>query len=66
MNSATEAEEQIQKRLRNARAELDEAKSPGLFDHVLVNDELELCYDNLKVLFPIHSNIAMLLDRAYM
>ncbi|XP_042417434.1 guanylate kinase 1-like isoform X2 [Zingiber officinale] len=47
---ATEAEEQIQKRLRNARAELDEAKSPGLFDHVLVNDELELSYDNLKKL----------------
>ncbi|XP_074575074.1 guanylate kinase 1-like [Curcuma longa] len=46
----TESEEQIQKRLRNAKAELDEANSPGLFDHVLVNDELELCYDNLKKL----------------
>ncbi|KAJ8499390.1 hypothetical protein OPV22_009942 [Ensete ventricosum] len=44
----TETEEQVQKRLRNARAELDEAKSPGLFDHILVNDDLESCYENLK------------------
>ncbi|XP_074574309.1 guanylate kinase 1-like isoform X1 [Curcuma longa] len=59
----TEAEEQIQKRLRNAKAELDEAKSHGLFDHLLVNDELEFCYDNLKKLIasdeltnPLHGS----------
>ncbi|CAL9065208.1 unnamed protein product [Musa banksii] len=46
----TETEEQVQKRLRNARAELDEAKSPGLFNHILVNDDLESCYENLKKL----------------
>ncbi|RWW43947.1 hypothetical protein BHE74_00050340 [Ensete ventricosum] len=45
----TETEEQVQKRLRNARAELDEGRSPGLFDHILVNDDLETCYENLKV-----------------
>ncbi|WOK95476.1 guanylate kinase 1-like [Canna indica] len=49
----TETEEAIQKRLRNARAELDEAKSPGLFDHLLVNDELEACYENLKKLISL-------------
>jgi guanylate kinase len=37
----TETEEQIQKPLRNARAELDQSSSPDLFDHLLVNDELE-------------------------
>lgn len=46
----TETEEQIQKRLKNARAELDQSNSPGLFDHLLVNDELETCYENLKKL----------------
>ncbi|XP_059301804.1 guanylate kinase 2-like [Lycium ferocissimum] len=45
---ATETEEQIQKRLRNARVELEQGKSSGLFDHILVNDDLESCYENLK------------------
>ncbi|KAM3355572.1 guanylate kinase 2 [Capsicum galapagoense] len=45
---ATETEEQIQKRLQNARAELEQGKSSGLFDHNLVNDDLESCYKNLK------------------
>ena len=48
---ATETEEQIQKRLRNARAELEQGNSSGLFDHILVNDDLESCYENLKVRF---------------
>lgn len=50
MNRGTETEEQIQKRLGNARTELDQANSPGLFDHILVNDDLETCYENLKVI----------------
>jgi hypothetical protein len=50
----TETEEQIQKRLRNARAELDQSSSPDLFDHLLVNDELETCYENLKVIHSYH------------
>ncbi|KAH0723652.1 hypothetical protein KY289_006696 [Solanum tuberosum] len=45
---ATETEEQIQKRLLNARAELEQGKSSGLFDHILVNDDLETCYEKLK------------------
>ncbi|KAL6622740.1 hypothetical protein ACP70R_032619 [Stipagrostis hirtigluma subsp. patula] len=49
----TETEEQIQKRLRNARAELDQSNSPGLFDHLLVNDDLETCYENLKKLLSL-------------
>lgn len=50
LNRATETEEQIQKRLRNARAELEQGKSSGLFDHILVNDDLETCYEKLKVI----------------
>ncbi|XP_023766468.1 guanylate kinase 2 [Lactuca sativa] len=49
----TETEEQIQKRLRNAKAELEQGKSPGLFDHILVNDDLEACYERLKNLLGI-------------
>ncbi|XP_058073651.1 guanylate kinase 1-like isoform X2 [Magnolia sinica] len=44
----TETEEQVQKRLRNARAELEQGNTSGLFDHILVNDDLETSYTNLK------------------
>ncbi|GAA0148707.1 kinase [Lithospermum erythrorhizon] len=49
----TETEEQDQKRLRNARIELDQGKSPSLFDHVLINDDLESCYAKLKELLGL-------------
>ncbi|KAF6168348.1 hypothetical protein GIB67_018188 [Kingdonia uniflora] len=49
----TETEEQVQKRLRNARAELNDGKSSGLFDHILVNDDLNTCYENLKKLLDL-------------
>lgn len=54
MNRGTETEEQVQKRLRNAKAELEQGTSPGLFDHILVNDDLEKCYENLKVIWYFH------------
>lgn len=49
INRGTEAEEQILKRLRNAEAEMEQGTSSGIFDHILYNDELEECYENLKV-----------------
>ncbi|KAK9128688.1 hypothetical protein Syun_017485 [Stephania yunnanensis] len=52
----TETEEQIQKRLRNARVELEEGKSPGLFDHMLVNDDLKTCYETLKKILGLNGN----------
>ncbi|KAL8208543.1 hypothetical protein R6Q57_007955 [Mikania cordata] len=50
----TETEEQIQKRLRNAKAELEQGNSPGLFDHILVNNDLEACYKRLKDILGIN------------
>ncbi|KAI7725744.1 hypothetical protein M8C21_024783, partial [Ambrosia artemisiifolia] len=44
----TETEELIQKRLNNAKAELELGTSSGLFDHILVNDDLDACYERLK------------------
>lgn len=49
----TETEEQVQKRLRNAKAELEEGKSSGLFDHILVNDNFDTCYESLKELLGL-------------
>lgn len=48
----TETEEQILKRLRNAKAEIEQGQSSGIFDHFLFNDNLEECYASLKVTFP--------------
>jgi guanylate kinase len=50
LNRKTETEEQILKRLRNAQAEIEQGKSSGIFDHILYNDNLEECYENLKVI----------------
>ncbi|KAH7512467.1 hypothetical protein FEM48_Zijuj12G0093800 [Ziziphus jujuba var. spinosa] len=48
----TETEEQILKRLRNAKAEIEQGLSSGIFDHILLNENLEECYASLKVPFP--------------
>jgi hypothetical protein len=45
----TYCEEKIQKRLQNAKAELERAKDPTLFDHILINGKLDEAYENLKV-----------------
>lgn len=44
----TETEEQVQKRLSNAKAEIEQGQSSGIFDHTLYNDDLEECYKSLK------------------
>jgi len=53
----TETEEQILKRLRNAQAEMEQGKSSGIFDHILYNDNLEECYENLKKLLGLDGNV---------
>lgn len=53
----TETEEQILKRLLNAQAEMEQGKSPGIFDHFLYNDNLEECYENLKELLGLDGNV---------
>ncbi|KAK7355167.1 hypothetical protein VNO80_14415 [Phaseolus coccineus] len=49
----TETEEQVLKRLRNAQAEIEQGTSSGIFDHILYNDNLEECYENLKKLLGL-------------
>ncbi|XP_021893414.1 guanylate kinase 2 [Carica papaya] len=53
----TETEEQILKRLRNAEAEIEQGKSSGIFDHILYNDNLEDCYENLKKILGLDRNM---------
>lgn len=44
----TETEESIQKRLTQAHNELEYAKTPGVHDFVLVNDDLDEAYKKLE------------------
>ncbi|CAM9617499.1 unnamed protein product, partial [Discosporangium mesarthrocarpum] len=45
----TETDEQIQKRLGNAMAEMEYGTEPGNFNKILVNDDLEVAYRDLVV-----------------
>ncbi|XP_021107760.1 guanylate kinase isoform X3 [Heterocephalus glaber] len=44
----TETEESLAKRLAAARADMDSSKEPGLFDLVIINDNLDEAYAQLK------------------
>jgi guanylate kinase len=44
----TETEESLQKRLAAAKAELDYAETPGAHDKIIVNDNLDHAYQELR------------------
>ncbi|XP_060940453.1 guanylate kinase [Limanda limanda] len=44
----TESEESLQKRLNAAQVDMELGKEPGLFDVIIVNDNLEDAYGHLK------------------
>ncbi|XP_040040428.1 guanylate kinase 1b isoform X1 [Gasterosteus aculeatus] len=44
----TETEESLQKRLEAARIDMELSNEPGVFDAVIINDDLERAYEELK------------------
>ncbi|XP_037530557.1 guanylate kinase 1b isoform X2 [Nematolebias whitei] len=46
----TETEESLQKRLEAARIDMELSKEPGVFDVVIINDDLEKAYEELKAI----------------
>uniref|UniRef100_A0A3P9IES4 Guanylate kinase 1b n=1 Tax=Oryzias latipes TaxID=8090 RepID=A0A3P9IES4_ORYLA len=44
----TETEDSLQKRLEAARIDMELSKEPGVFDVVIINDDLERAYEELK------------------
>ena len=44
----TEDEETLQRRLATAAAEIDALQETGLFDHSIVNDDVEACYKQIE------------------
>ncbi|GJP72577.1 hypothetical protein CLOP_g3292 [Closterium sp. NIES-67] len=49
----TETEEQVEKRLGNARKEMDAGKDATLFNHTIINDNLDAAYSKLKALLGL-------------
>ncbi|KAL5089108.1 hypothetical protein Trisim1_005963 [Trichoderma cf. simile WF8] len=47
-NRSTETEEDIENRLQQAKQELEQADTPGLYDMVLVNENIEVAYVKLE------------------
>ncbi|XP_063747701.1 guanylate kinase 1b [Eleginops maclovinus] len=46
----TETEESLQKRLEAARIDMELSNEPGVFDVVIINDDLERAYEELRAL----------------
>lgn len=44
----TESEAAIQKRLQEAKESMEFSKEPGMYDHVVLNDQLDTAYQALK------------------
>ncbi|KAK7158627.1 hypothetical protein R3I94_005075 [Phoxinus phoxinus] len=44
----TESEESLQKRLHAAKVDVEISKEPGLFDAIIINDDLDAAYGKLK------------------
>nr|XP_040026379.1 guanylate kinase isoform X4 [Gasterosteus aculeatus aculeatus] len=44
----TESEESLQKRLKAAKVDMEFSKEPGIFDFLIINDNLEDAYGELK------------------
>ncbi|XP_005095062.2 guanylate kinase isoform X2 [Aplysia californica] len=44
----TETEESLQKRLDSVKEAIDYAEESGAYDHIVVNDDLEIAYEHLK------------------
>ncbi|XP_077103292.1 guanylate kinase isoform X1 [Siphateles boraxobius] len=44
----TESEESLQKRLHAAKVDVEISKEPGLFDVIIINDDLDAAYGKLK------------------
>lgn len=44
----TDTESAIEKRLSEAKESMEFSKEPGMYDHVILNDQLQVAYQELK------------------
>ncbi|KAG4093572.1 guanylate kinase [Neocallimastix lanati (nom. inval.)] len=53
----TETEESLQKRLSAAKAELEYGETPGVHDIIIVNDDLEVAFNQLEEFLKAHYDL---------
>jgi guanylate kinase len=44
----TDSESAIEKRLKEAKESMEFSKEPGMYDHIILNDQLDVAYQHLK------------------
>ena len=44
----TDTEAAIEKRLKEAKESMEFSKEPGVYDHIILNDQLDVAYQSLK------------------
>jgi len=44
----TDSEADIEKRLKESKESMEFSKKPGVYDHIVINDKLEIAYKKLK------------------
>ena len=50
----TDTEEAIEKRLRESKESMEFSRKPGIYDHIILNDKLDVAYKTLKeILRPV-------------
>jgi guanylate kinase len=54
----TDSEAAIEKRLKEAKESMEFSKEPGMYDHIILNDQLEVAYQNLReILRQVKENL---------
>ena len=50
----TDTDEAIDKRLRESKESMEFSRQPGVYDHIILNDKLDVAYKTLKeILRPV-------------
>ena len=54
----TDTEGAIEKRLKEAKESMEFSKEPGMYDHIVTNDQLDTAYQSLReILRKVNSSI---------
>ncbi|CAF3576176.1 unnamed protein product [Rotaria socialis] len=57
----TDSESAIQKRLQESKESMEFSKEPGVYDHIVLNDKLDVAYKDLKEI--LHKDIEVVLQQ---
>ena len=62
----TDSESAIEKRLKEAKESMEFSKEPGMYDHIVLNDQLDTAYQQLKqILLKVNSAKLVLREQTF-